>query len=148
MRTMVARVSIDDVIIYANEALAAYLKTPKRSLMGSTLEDVRGSLAARFPVLRTSPIRSHQQPSGQRRRRKNLRGPGVFQRRVLDIILDEIGALGQVTSELRESSGTPLNCSARRNCEQSAILSGDILVSPTRGFADCRSSRSASTPSR
>ena len=28
---MVARVSLDDIIIYANEALAAYLGAPKRS---------------------------------------------------------------------------------------------------------------------
>ena len=37
---MVARVSLDDIIIYANDALAEYLSTPKRNLIGSSLEDV------------------------------------------------------------------------------------------------------------
>ena len=37
---MVARVSLDDIIIYANGALAEYLGAPKRDLVGSSLEDV------------------------------------------------------------------------------------------------------------
>jgi serine/threonine protein kinase/class 3 adenylate cyclase/tetratricopeptide (TPR) repeat protein len=109
LRTMIARVSIDDVIIYANDALAAYLKTPKRHLIGSSLEEVwrlcRGEISECFA----------RPQSGRTSNRLVSDADGkVFEAQVyasggtLDIVLDEIGSPSHATSELRESSGTPL----------------------------------------
>jgi serine/threonine protein kinase/class 3 adenylate cyclase len=109
IQTMVARVSLDDIIIYANDALADYLNTPKRNLIGSSLEDVArlcdGEIASCFA----------RPKSGRTSNRLVTDENGrIFEAQVysnggaLDIILDEIGPPGQATSELRESSGTPL----------------------------------------
>ena len=110
LRTMVARVSIDDVIIYANDALATYLKTPKRNLMGSTLEEVARLCGGEIPKCFARP------QSGRTSNRLVNDAEGrMFEVQVyasggtLDIILDEIGTPGQVTNELREASGTPLD---------------------------------------
>ena len=109
LRTMIARVSIDDVIIYANDALAAYLRTPKRNLMGSSLEEVSRLCGGEIPECFARP------PSGRTSNRLVTDADGrTFEAQVyasggtLDIILDEIGTVGLATSELRESSGTPL----------------------------------------
>ena len=109
LRTMIARVSIDDVIIYANDALAAYLRTPKRNLMGSSLEEVSRLCGGEIPECFARP------PSGRTSNRLVTDADGrIFEAQVyasggtLDIILDEIGTVGLATSELRESSGTPL----------------------------------------
>ena len=65
---MVARVSLDDIIIYANEALAAYLGTPKRNLVGSSLpEDVAALQRRGFILLCTSRKRTHEQSARFRR---------------------------------------------------------------------------------
>lgn len=109
LRTMIARVSIDDIIIYANDALAAYLKTPKRHLIGSSLEEVSRLCSGEISECFARP------PSGRTSNRLVSDGDGkVFEAQVyasggtLDIVLDEIGSPSQATSELRESSGTPL----------------------------------------
>ena len=110
IQTMVARVSLDDVIVYVNDALAAYLHTPKRSLIGASLEDVLrlcdGEVASCF-ARPESGRTSNRLVTDERGR--------VFEAKLysngggLDIVLDEIGTAGPVASELREASGTPLD---------------------------------------
>ncbi len=106
---MIARVSLEDIIIYANDALAGYLKTPKRNLVGSSLLEVsrlcQGEISGCFA----------RPQSGRTSNRLVTDGDGrIFEAQVyssggaLDIILDEIGGSSQATRELRESSGTPL----------------------------------------
>jgi serine/threonine protein kinase/class 3 adenylate cyclase len=109
LRTMIARVSIDDVVIYANEALAAYLRTPKRNLISSSLEEVSRLCSGEISECFARP------QSGRTSNRLVSDTNGrMFEAQVyasggtLDIILDEIGTPGYATSELRESSGTPL----------------------------------------
>ena len=106
---MVARVSLDDIIIYANDALAEYLNTPKRNLIGSSLEEVsrlcNGEVSSCFarPESGRTSNRLVTDESGR-----------IFEAQLysngggLDIVLDEIGTPGPGTRELRESSGTPL----------------------------------------
>ena len=109
MRTMIARVSIDGIIIYANEALAAYLKTPKRHLTGSSLEEVSRLCQRRdFAVLRTSPLRSHQQSAGQLTEREECSRPKCIPAAEHSTSFwMRLEPLANATSELRESSGTP-----------------------------------------
>ncbi len=107
---MVARVSLDDIIIYANDALAEYLNTPKRNLIGSSLEEVarlcNGEVASCFarPESGRTSNRHVADESGR-----------IFEAQLystgggLDIVLDEIGTPAPCTRELRESSGTPLD---------------------------------------
>jgi serine/threonine protein kinase/class 3 adenylate cyclase len=107
---MVARVSLDDVIVYVNEALAEYLHTPKRSLIGASLADVLrlcdGEVASCF-ARPESGRTSNRLVTDERGR--------VFEAKLysngggLDIVLDEIGTAGPVASELREASGTSLD---------------------------------------
>ena len=54
----------------------------------------------------------------------------------LDIVLDEIGTPGHPASELRESTGTPLDSLSEALYHMSAILSGGTSASPIRGFKD------------
>lgn len=109
MRTMIARVSLDDIIIYANDALAEYLKTSKRSLIGSSLEDVSRLCHGEISGCFTRP------QSGRTSHRLVNDGDGrMFEAQVysnggaLDIILNEVGTSGPAGSDLQESSGTPL----------------------------------------
>jgi serine/threonine protein kinase/class 3 adenylate cyclase len=109
LRTMIARVSIDDIVIYANDALAAYLKSPKRKLMGSPLEEVSRLCGGEISACFARP------QSGRTSNRLVTDAEGkTFEAQVyasggtLDIILDEVGPSGYATNELRESSGTPL----------------------------------------
>jgi serine/threonine protein kinase/class 3 adenylate cyclase len=106
---MVARVSLDDIVIYANEALAAYLKSPKRNLIGSTLRDVailcNGEISSCFARPETGRTSNRLVTDAEGR---------VFEAQlycdggVLDIVLDEVASSGFAESELKESIGTPL----------------------------------------
>ena len=106
---MVARISLDDIVIYANEALAAYLGSPKKALVGSSLKDVallcRGEIASCFARPETGRTSNRLATDGDGR---------VFEAQlycdggVLDIVLDEIASSDFAGSELKESIGTPL----------------------------------------
>ena len=123
LRTMIARVSIDDIIIYANDALAAYLKTPKRHLIGSSLEEVSRLCSGEISECFARP------PSGRTSNRLVSDGDGkVFEAQVyasggtLDIVLDEIGSPARPQANCANPAERRWNCSAKRSCEQSAIL--------------------------
>ena len=115
LRTMIARVSIDDVIIYANDALAAYLRDarnePDRLIF-------RGSFAA-SAVARSPECFAVPHPAAPATVWFRDGDGRIFEAQVyasggtLDIVLDEIGTPGLATSELRESSGTPLGTAQR-----------------------------------
>ena len=106
---MVARVSLDDIIIYANGALAEYLGAPKRDLVGSSLEDVgllcSGEVSSCFarPVTGRTINRLVTDAEGRIFEAQLYSDGGV-----LDIVLDEVASPDFVGSELSESSGTPL----------------------------------------
>jgi len=104
---MVARVSPDDLVIYANSALAGYLRVSKRALIGSPLEVVskrcRGEIATCFMRPETGRASNHLVTDDDGR---------VFEAKiyseggVLDIVLDEVTTAEAIGRELRESTGT------------------------------------------
>ncbi len=106
---MVARVSLDDIIIYANGALAEYLGAPKRNLVGSSLEDVAllcsGEVSSCFARPETGRTSNRLVTDGDGR---------IFEAQlysdggVLDIVLDEVVSADFAGSGLSESSGTLL----------------------------------------
>lgn len=110
LRTMLARVSPDDIIIYANAALATYLGVSKRSLIGSPLDAVahqcRGEISTCF-----------ERPEGGRTSNRLVTDADdrVFEAKifsegaVLDIVLDEVTTADSIDRELRESSGTSVD---------------------------------------
>jgi serine/threonine protein kinase/class 3 adenylate cyclase len=110
--TMVARISLDDVIIYANEAFAAYLGTPKRNLVGSSLPEVAalctGEVSSCFARPETGRTSNRLVSDGEGR---------IFEAQMhsdggmLDVVLDEIRAPGSLASRperARETSEKPL----------------------------------------
>src|SRR4029450_12796568 len=109
LRTMIARVSIDDVIIYANDALAAYLKTPKRHLIGSSLEE-----GCRLCPGEISECFARPQSGRTSNRLVSDADGKVFEAQVyasggtLDIVFDVIGSPCHARSELRECRCVPL----------------------------------------
>lgn len=110
LRTMVARVSPDDIVIYANGALAAYLGVSKKQLLGSPLEVVagrcRGEVATCFARPETGRTSNHLVTDDDGR---------VFEAKlysdggVLDIVLDEVTTADSIGREIRDSSGTPFD---------------------------------------
>lgn len=108
LRTMVARISADDIVIYANGALASYLKVRKRDLIGSPLEVVgkrcKGEISSCFSRPETGRSSNHLVTDDEGR---------VFEVKVysdggvLDIVLDEVTNADLIGRELRDSSGTP-----------------------------------------
>ena len=108
-RTMIARVSLEDVVIYANEPLADYLRTPKSKLVGSSLRDVA--------LLCTGEVSScfMRPQTGRTSNRLVSDGAGtVFEAQlysdggVLDIVLDPVASADFARSPLADSSGTLL----------------------------------------
>lgn len=105
---MVARVSPDDIVIYANGALAAYLKVRKRELVGSPLEVLarraRGEISTCFARPETGRTSNHlvTDADGRVFEAKSYSDGGV-----LDIVLDEVTTAESIGRELRSSSGTP-----------------------------------------
>lgn len=109
LRTMVARVSPEDIVIYANGALASYLKVRKRELVGSPLDILarraQGEIASCFARPEGGRSSNHLVTDSEGR---------VFEAKaysdggVLDIVLDEVTTAEAVGRELRTSSGTPL----------------------------------------
>ncbi len=109
-RTMVARVSPDDVVLYANSAMAAYLGVSKRTLTGAPLdalaERATGEIAECF-----------QRPTGGKignRLVTDAEGR-VFELKtysdggVLDIVLDEVTTAESVNRDLEHVSGTSVD---------------------------------------
>ncbi len=105
---MVARVSPDDIVIYANGALAAYLKVPKRELIGSPLEVLagraRGEVATCFARPESGRSGNHLVTDAEGRvfEAKSYSDGGV-----LDIVLDEVTNAEAISRELRSASGIP-----------------------------------------
>ena len=91
IRTMVARVSLDDIIIYANEALADYLSAPKRNLVGSSLEDVavlcKGEVSSCFARPETDAQATGCVRTGSA---GSLRRSCIPKVECFDIVLDEV----------------------------------------------------------
>lgn len=106
---MVARVSPDDIVIYANGALAAYLKVRKRELIGSPLDVLarraRGEISTCFARPEAGRTSNHlvTDADGRVFEAKSYSDGGV-----LDIVLDEVTTAEAIGRELRSSSGTPL----------------------------------------
>ncbi len=132
---MIARVSLEDVVIYANEPLADYLRTPKSKLVGSSLRDVA--------LLCTGEVSScfMRPETGRTSNRLVTDGDGtVFEAQlysdggVLDIVLDPVAS--SPTSRRvhwRTRVERSSNRSARKNFAAFAILNGDTSPLPTRG---------------
>ncbi len=107
-RTMVARVSPDDIVIYANAALAAYLGVSKKHLIGTPLDvlaqRVRGEISGCFARLEGSRSNNRlvTDDAGRVFEAKSYVEGGS-----LDIVLDEVTTAESIARELRGSSGTP-----------------------------------------
>lgn len=106
-RTMIARVSPDDIVLYANSAMAAYLKVSKRTLVGAPLD----ALASRA----TGEISEcFQRPTGGKTGNRLVTDAEgrVFELKtysdggVLDIVLDEVTTVESVNRDLQYASGT------------------------------------------
>lgn len=109
-RTMIARISPDDIVLYANGAMASYLRVKKSDLVGAPLE----VLAART---RGEVSTCFQRPeSGRASNRLVTDDAGrVFELKtyseggVLDIVLDEVTTADSVNRDLRHVSGTSVD---------------------------------------
>jgi serine/threonine protein kinase/class 3 adenylate cyclase len=106
---MVARVSPDDIVIYANGALASYLKVRKRELIGSPLDVLahraKGEISTCFSRPDSGRSSNHLVTDAEGRvfEAKTYSDGGV-----LDIVLDEVTTAEAIGRELRSASGTPL----------------------------------------
>ncbi|HEY5792478.1 MAG TPA: hypothetical protein VIS74_04220, partial [Chthoniobacterales bacterium] len=104
--TLFARVSSEDIVVFASESLARYLGVPKRDLMGAPLEVVQqrlnGELAAGF----SRPLNgraSNQLVTDRAGRVFQLRT--ATQDGVLDILLDEVTDVRAVLDRFSASIG-------------------------------------------
>ena len=133
---MIARVSLDDVVIYANGPLAGYLGTPKSKLVSSSLSDVA--------LLCTGEVSSCfvRPETGRTSNRLVTDGEGiVFEAQlysdggVLDIVLDPVATQDLAQSPLADlSAERPSNRLARKSFAAFATLNGDTSLLPTRSF--------------
>lgn len=108
--TLVVRVDPDDIVLYANEAMAAYLRARKSDLAGAPLEVLadrtRGEIASCF-----------QRPEGGRTSARLVTDADgrVFEVKttseggVMDILLDEVTTAESVSRDLRLVSGTSVD---------------------------------------
>ncbi|MCX6969597.1 MAG: protein kinase [Verrucomicrobia bacterium] len=107
---MIARVSPDDIVLYANGAMASYLRVKKSDLIGSPLEVLaartRGEISTCF-----------QRPETGRASNRLVTDDGgrVFELKtysdggLLDIVLDEVTTADSVNRDLRHVSGTSVD---------------------------------------
>ncbi|MBN8708557.1 MAG: protein kinase [Verrucomicrobia bacterium] len=108
LRAMLARVSQDDLVIYANASLCQYLGVSKRDLIGTPLDVLasrcQGEISSCFVRDVSHRTSNHLVTDGEGR---------VFEAKVysdggvLDIVLDEVSGTEFVGSDLRYTSGTP-----------------------------------------
>lgn len=109
-RTMIARVSPDDIVLYANGALASYLRVTKSDLVGAPLEVLaartRGEISGCFqrPETGRSSNRLVTDDEGRVFEIKTYSEGGV-----LDILLDEVTTADSVNRDLRHVSGTSVD---------------------------------------
>jgi serine/threonine protein kinase/class 3 adenylate cyclase len=108
---MMARVSPDDIVIYANAALAAYLRAPKKELVGTPLEVLAGrctgelSACFRRPETGRKSNRLVTDDSGRVFEAKSYSEGGV-----LDIVLDEVTSAEMIGGDISSASGVPFEC--------------------------------------
>ncbi len=106
-RTMIARISPDDIVLYANSALASYLRVSKSDLIGSPLEVLaarsNGEISTCFqrPESGRASNRLVTDDAGRVFEIKTYSEGGV-----LDIVLDEVTTAASVNRDLRHVSGT------------------------------------------
>lgn len=109
-RTMIARVSPEDIVLYANSALASYLRVTKADLTGAPLEILaartRGEISACFqrPETGRSSNRLVTDEEGRVFEVKTYSEGGI-----LDIVLDEVTTMDSVSRDLRHVSGTSVD---------------------------------------
>ena len=109
-RTMIARVSPDDIVLYANGALASYLRVKKSDLAGAPLEVLaarsRGEISGCFqrPETGRASNRLVTDDEGRVFEVKTYSEGGV-----LDIVLDEVTTADSVNRDLRHVSGTSVD---------------------------------------
>lgn len=109
-RTMIARVSPDDIVLYANGAMASYLRVKKSDLVGAPLEVLaartRGEISGCFqrPETGRATNRLVTDDSGRVFEIKTYSEGGV-----LDIVLDEVTTADSVNRDLRHVSGTSVD---------------------------------------
>ncbi|MEI6492308.1 MAG: hypothetical protein WCO94_07145, partial [Verrucomicrobiota bacterium] len=109
-RTMIVRVSPDDIVLYANGAMASYLRAKKSDLVGAPLEVLEartlGEISSCFrrPETGRSTNRLVTDNSGRVFEIKTYSEGGV-----LDIILDEVTTADSVNRDLRHVSGTSVD---------------------------------------
>ena len=137
IRTMVVRVSLDDVIIYANDALADYLQTPKNSLIGASLDDIsrlcNGEISSCFarPSSGRTSNRLAKDETGRVFEAQLFVSGALW---ILFSTKSDLPTRRRATCANRaERHRSP---SARTNFAPSVIRSGAILVSRIRGFRD------------
>lgn len=104
--TMIARVSPEDILIYGNAALAAYLQVPKDSLPGTPLEVLAGRCQGEISSCFLRP------EGGRTSNRLVTDDAGrVFEAKtysdggVLDIVIDEVTTSASVSRDLSYASG-------------------------------------------
>lgn len=109
-RTMIVRISPDDIVLYANGAMASYLRVKKSDLVGAPLEVLeartQGEISACFqrPDAGRSTNRLVTDNEGRVFESKTYSEGGV-----LDIILDEVTTEDSVNRDLRHVSGTSVD---------------------------------------
>jgi len=109
-RTMIARVSPEDIVLYANRALSAYLRVSKSDITGAPLEILasraRGEVSACFqrPESGKTSNRLVTDDQGRVFEAKTYSEGGV-----LDIVLDEVTTMDSVSRDLRFVSGTSVD---------------------------------------
>ncbi len=107
---MVARISPDDIVLYANGALCAYLGASKVEIIGSPLAGVaqrcQGEISSCFYRPKTGRAHNHLVTDSDGR---------VFEAKLysdggmLDVVLDEVTSSEVIGRELRSSTGTPFH---------------------------------------
>lgn len=110
LRTMVARISPDDLVLYANGALCAYLGASKNEIIGAPLAGLaqrsQGEISSCFYRPKTGRAHNHLVTDSDGR---------VFEAKLysdggmLDVVLDEVTSADVIGRELRSSSGTPFD---------------------------------------
>lgn len=105
---MLARISPEDIVIYANTALADYLRASKQEIIGTPLEVLAsrctGELSSCFS--RSDSVRNTNRlvtdDEGRVFEAKSYSESGV-----LDIVLDEVTTAENIGGELSKASGVP-----------------------------------------
>lgn len=137
---MVARISPDDFVLYANGALCAYLGAAKSEIIGAPLAAVaqrcQGEISSCFYRPKTGRTHNHlvTDLDGRVFEAKLYSDGGM-----LDVVLDEVTSADVIGRELRSSSGTPfhsLNEEELRTARQPERRYLTISHTQLRGLSD------------